>query len=69
MVIDLKNDRKLTPIEAAEMINRRPSTLARWRSERIKGPPWYGGGAGCLVHYLESDLVEWLKSQRRGPIE
>ena len=56
--------RYLKPDEAGAILGVSPKTLANWRTGDY-GPPWTR--AGKVVRYLESDLVEWMESQKVRP--
>lgn len=53
---------KLCASEAATVAGVRPQTLARWRSDRIKGPPWLK--VGRKVVYVRRDLMAWMAENR-----
>jgi len=55
----------LTPQEAAERLNVKPDTLARWRLKNI-GPRYVKQGHR-YVRYDEADLVRWIESRKTTP--
>jgi hypothetical protein len=59
---DNNDDDELSPVDAAEYLDRSPSTLAQWRTFR-RGPRYSKGADGRRVLYLRADLDEWLAKQ------
>lgn len=54
----------ITAREAAEMLNRSPITLERWRRLR-QGPPFLRVMGRVL--YRADDIASWLDAQRQQP--
>ena len=52
----------LSPEQAAKILRKSPSTLSRWRAEKI-GPTFIRNGG--TIEYLLSDLEEYRLRQRR----
>jgi len=52
----------LSPKEVAPILGLDEGTLANWRSQG-KGPPFYQLEHG-RIRYLESELYEWIRSQK-----
>jgi predicted DNA-binding transcriptional regulator AlpA len=49
--------------QTAEILNRKPDTLFRWRKRNF-GPRWIT--VGRYVFYEEDAIDEWLESLRNG---
>jgi hypothetical protein len=56
------DDDLLSPEQAAEILDKSPSTLSRWRSEKI-GPPYIKNGG--TIEYRRGDLKDYRLRQRR----
>lgn len=54
----------MTTTEAAEYLDVKPNTLAKWR-QREEGPPWVKIGAN--VRYAEKDLRAYVEGNRVLP--
>ena len=54
----------LTVNQAAEFLQVSFWTLLQWR-KRAKGPPYIR--VGHFIRYVESDLMDWLQSNRVSP--
>ena len=50
----------LTTKQAAEFLSLEPQTLAAWRMEGVRGPPWIK--LGFSVRYRVTDLEKWLEA-------
>jgi hypothetical protein len=62
---DLSDERLLSPLQAAQRLNLRPTTLKSWRLKNW-GPSYIVISRQC-VRYRESDLNTWLASHRVEP--
>jgi hypothetical protein len=61
-----KYDDLLSPEQAAEILNKSPSTLSRWRAEKI-GPAFIKNGG--TVEYRRSDLEDYrLRCRKLVPV-
>lgn len=63
------DDRLLTPAEVAEKLQVKTGTLAKWRREKVKGPPFVVLSLdGKTVRYWQSDLMAYLECGHTSPI-
>lgn len=56
------HDELLSPQQAAEILRKSPSTLKKWRAQRM-GPPYIQNGG--TIEYLLSDLEDYRLRFRR----
>ncbi len=61
----MSEERLLTKAEVAEILNIKPSIVAKWASQD-KIPSYKLGRGLPTVRYKLSEILEWLESKRRG---